>query len=216
MILVHSGSRGLGELLLRRHLDRHGAAGLPADCQEAAEYLKGHERAGRWAVANRALIAARMAEQLHGQVRPVLDICHNSITAAEHLGARGWLHRKGAAPAEAPALVIPGTRGSLSYLVVPTGDQRRNAWSLAHGAGRRWNRLSAKARLKDRFRADALVRTELGGAVICEDKDLLYEEAPQAYKDIDVVIADMVEAGLIRVVATLKPVITYKVRRPSA
>lgn len=31
--------------------------------------------------------------------------------------------------------------------------------------------------------------------------------------DTDVVIADMVEAGLIRVVATLKPRITYKVRR---
>ena len=31
-------------------------------------------------------------------------------------------------------------------------------------------------------------------------------------KDIDVVIADMVEAGLLRVVATLKPLITYKVR----
>jgi len=212
-ILVHSGSRGLGELLLRSHLDRHGAAGLPADSQEAAEYLRGHERATHWAVANRALIAARMAEQLYGEVRAVLDVCHNSITAVEYAGVAGWLHRKGAAPAEAPALVIPGTRGSLSYLVVPTGDQRQNAWSLAHGAGRRWNRLSAKARLKDRFRANTLVRTELGGAVICEDKDLLYEEAPQAYKDIDVVVADMVEAGLIRVVATLKPVITYKVRR---
>ena len=212
-ILVHSGSRGLGELLLRHHLDRHGAEGLLADSEEAAAYLKGHERALRWAAANRALIAARMAEQLHGEARPVLDICHNSITAVEYVGRPGWLHRKGAAPTEAPALVIPGTRGSLSYLVVPTGDQRRNAWSLAHGAGRRWNRLSARARLKDRFRADALVRTELGGAVICEDKDLLYEEAPQAYKDIDVVIADMVDAGLIRVVATLKPLITYKVRR---
>jgi len=215
-ILVHSGSRGLGELLLRSHLDKHGAGGLPSDSEEATEYLKGHERARRWAVVNRALIAARMAEQLHGAVRAVLDICHNSITAVEYAGRPGWLHRKGAAPAEAPALVIPGTRGSLSYLVVPTGDQRRNAWSLAHGAGRRWNRLSAKARLKDRFRANSLVRTELGGAVICEDKNLLFEEAPQAYKDIDVVVADMVEAGLIRVVATLKPVITYKVRRSSA
>ena len=154
-----------------------------------------------------------MAEQLRCTIQPTLDICHNSVTPVEFAGRAGWLHRKGAAPADVPAVVIPGTRGSLSYLAVPTGDQQSNAWSLAHGAGRRWNRLSAKARLKDRYRADSLIRTELGGAVICEDKDLLYEEAPQAYKDIDVVIADMVEAGLLRVVATLKPLITYKVRR---
>jgi release factor H-coupled RctB family protein len=214
-ILVHSGSRGLGESLLRSHLDKHGAQGLRSDREEAAQYLRQHDRARQWAVANRALIARRMAEQLHCELKVVLDVCHNSITGVEYIGAPAWLHRKGAAPADASALAIPGTRGSLSYLVVPTGDQQRNAWSLAHGAGRRWNRQSAKARLKDRYRADSLIRTELGGAVICEDKDLLYEEAPQAYKDIEVVIADMAEAGLIRVVATLKPLITYKVRRSS-
>ena len=49
--------------------------------------------------------------------------------------------------------------------------------------------------------------------VICEDKDLLFEEAPMAYKNIDKVIIEMKDAGLIRVLATLKPVITYKVRR---
>ena len=215
VILVHSGSRGLGERLLQSHLDRHGADGLSADTEEAALYLRGQERAGRWAAANRALIVRRLAEQLHCSGERVVDICHNSITAVEYEGQGGWLHRKGAAPADAGALVIPGTRGSLSYLVIPTGPQRDNAWSLAHGAGRRWNRQSARARLKDRYRADSLVRTEIGSAVICEDKDLLYEEAPQAYKNIDVVVNDMVEAGLIRVVATLKPLITYKVRRSS-
>lgn len=215
VILVHSGSRGLGELLLRSHLDRHGAGGLRSDSEEAALYVQQHERARRWAAANRALIARRMAEQLHCTVKAVLDVCHNSITSVAYAGRPGWLHRKGAAPAVEGAIVVPGTRGSLSYLVMPTGDQQRNAWSLAHGAGRRWNRLSAKARLKDRYRADSLVRTELGGAVICEDKELLYEEAPQAYKNIDVVIGDMVQAGLIRVVATLRPLITYKLRRSS-
>jgi release factor H-coupled RctB family protein len=212
-ILVHSGSRGLGELLLRRHVDEHGAGGLPENSPDADVYTRGHERALRWAVANRALIARRLAEQLHAALQIVLDICHNSVTPVEYDGAAAWLHRKGAAPAEAGALVIPGTRGSRSYLVTPTGEQRENAWSLAHGAGRRWNRLSARSRLKDRFRASALVRTDLGGVVICEDKELLYEEAPQAYKDIDVVIEDMVQAGRIRVIASLRPLLTYKVRR---
>lgn len=49
--------------------------------------------------------------------------------------------------------------------------------------------------------------------MICEDKELLYEEAPQAYKNINVVIQDLVDAGLAEVLAILRPVITYKVRR---
>ncbi len=70
----------------------------------------------------------------------------------------------------------------------------------------------AKARLQDRYRPADLVRTELGGRVICEDRDLLYEEAPEAYKKIDAVVGDLVAAGLCEVVATLRPVLTYKTR----
>ncbi|MFH1147094.1 MAG: RtcB family protein [Pseudomonadota bacterium] len=98
-------------------------------------------------------------------------------------------------------------------LVAPTGDHSRNTWSLAHGAGRKWNRSAGKERLRSRCSADSLLRTDLGGWVICEDKDLLFEEAPLAYKNIDIVINDMVEAGLVSIIATFKPVLTYKTRR---
>ena len=49
--------------------------------------------------------------------------------------------------------------------------------------------------------------------MICEDKELLYEEAPQAYKNITIVIDDLVQAGLVDVLAIMKPLVTYKVRR---
>ena len=58
-----------------------------------------------------------------------------------------------------------------------------------------------------------LTKTALGSRVICEDKNLIYEEAPQAYKNIDIVIQDMVDADLIQVIAIYRPVITYKKRR---
>jgi release factor H-coupled RctB family protein len=35
-------------------------------------------------------------------------------------------------------------------------------------------------------------------------------KAPQAYKNIDIVIDDLVEAGLATVVATFRPILTYK------
>jgi release factor H-coupled RctB family protein len=48
--------------------------------------------------------------------------------------------------------------------------------------------------------------------VICKSRDLLYEEAPQAYKDIDLVVDDLVKAGMVDVIASFKPLITYKTR----
>jgi release factor H-coupled RctB family protein len=52
----------------------------------------------------------------------------------------------------------------------------------------------------------------LGGIVVCEDEDLIFEEAPSAYKDVDAVVQDLVDEGLARVIAVMNPVVTYKVR----
>jgi release factor H-coupled RctB family protein len=110
--------------------------------------------------------------------------------------------------------MIPGSRGTPSYLVRALAEQGENAaWSLAHGAGRRWQRGYAKSRLSHKYRVEDLARTDLGGRVICEDRELIYDEAPQAYKDIAQVIADLEAAGLIAPIAVYRPVLTYKVRR---
>jgi release factor H-coupled RctB family protein len=101
---------------------------------------------------------------------------------------------------------------SLLIDFMPTGEQEKNLLSFAHGAGRKWNRSECEGRLRERFSADSLRKTKLGSYVICEDKGLLYEEAPQAYKDIEVIIGDMVSFGLIRVIASFTPLMTYEVR----
>jgi len=212
VLLVHSGSRGLGESILRAHVAKHGARGVQAtggSADEARAYLAAHDDAVRWGRANRALIAHRFAEALGLELRPVLDVCHNAVTL--HDGK--WLHRKGAAPHDQGVVAIPGSRGTLTYLVEPTGDGRAVGFSLAHGAGRKWTRSDARGRMRDRFRAADLVRTPFGDAVVCEDRDLLFEEAPEAYKRIDRVVADLADARACRVLATLRPVVTYKTRR---
>ena len=66
--------------------------------------------------------------------------------------------------------------------------------------------------MRERFGVMELVRTPLGGRVICEERDLLYEEAAAAYKNIEVVVQDLVDAGLASVVATFRPLLTYKTR----
>ena len=233
VLLVHSGSRGVGQSVLETHIEEHGAGGIDARSHAATRYLLCHDHAVRWAEANRALIAERFLTTLGARGRRVLDACHNSITPVpspsplrgERAAVRGengfgvrtekatrWLHRKGAAPADCGPVVIPGTRGSLSYLVQPRGDGASHAWSLAHGAGRKWSRSDSRLRVRERFRPAQLVQTGLGSRVICGDRGLLYEEAPPAYKDIEQVIADLVGAGLVTVIATLRPLLTYKTR----
>ena len=241
VVLVHSGSRGLGEATLRAHVDEHHAAGVPSDSEAADTYLGGHDFAVRWAKANRELIARRFVATLGAATECLWDGCHNSITSSsrssrcesapssvwhEWSGLTSaatrliktsrddtWIHRKGAVEASGGIVVIPGSRGTLSYLVKPDGDGESHAWSLAHGAGRKWSRSDARQRMRERFDVSELVQTPLGGRVICEPRDLLYEEAPAAYKDIEAVIGDLVDAGLVSVVATLRPLLTYKTRK---
>ena len=209
-LMVHSGSRGLGQAVLDRHLAQHNVAGLIAGEEACARYLAAHDDAMAWAVLNRELIAKRFLDRLGTTGESLLDICHNSVTP--HRG--GWLHRKGAAPADKGLVVIPGSRGDMTYLVRPQQERADEALhSLAHGAGRKWSRSEAKDKLVRRFSITDLERTKLGSRVICEDRDLIYEEAPQAYKDIHQVVRDLEQAGLIDLIATLRPLITYKTRR---
>ena len=212
-LCVHSGSRGLGEAILREQVERFGFGGLPADSPDASHYLARHDHARRWAAANRELIAVRLMHRLRTEGERVIDLCHNSLTPVALDGRPCWLHRKGAAPADEGAVVIPGSRGAHTYIVQPKAPGERSAFSLAHGAGRKWSRSDSRGRLEDRYSPHDLRRSELGSVVICEDKGLLYEEAPQAYKNIDVVIGDLAEAGLAEVAAVMKPLVTYKVRR---
>jgi release factor H-coupled RctB family protein len=213
VMLIHSGSRGFGESILRKHVDEHFGEAVEVDSVAAQDYLRGHDLAVRWAKENRELIARRFAASLGAVVARLWDGCHNSITRQELTGETVWLHRKGAVNAEADFVVIPGSRGSMSYVVKPAGDGASHAWSLAHGAGRKWMRSAARQRMRERFSVDELVQTRLGGRVVCEDRDLLYEEAPAAYKNIEAVIADLVSAGLVSVIATLRPLFTYKTRK---
>jgi release factor H-coupled RctB family protein len=212
-LCVHSGSRGLGEAILREHTGNRGAGGLVAGSGDATAYLARHDQALRWAAANRELVASRVSTCLHSDISPIVDVCHSCVELREFRGQPCWLHRKGAAPSTAGLVVIPGSRGAFTYLVAPTHPSERSAWSLAHGAGRKWSRHDSRGRLEKRYSARDLVRTELGSQVVCEDRDLLYEEAPQAYKSIATVIGDLQRAGLLEVVAVLRPLVTYKVRR---
>lgn len=208
-LLVHTGSRGLGHAILKNHLSRSGDLGLSEESLEAKTYLSKHDNALEFAELNRQTVAERLLDNLRTQGRCILNVHHNFLENINLNGQSAWLHRKGASPTTQGLVVVPGSRGDYSYLVRPI-EHTELLLSLAHGAGRKWRRADCKVKLENRYSAIEMQRTKLGSRVICEDRDLIYEEAPQAYKSIDSVIESMQRANMVQVIAQLTPVLTYK------
>lgn len=211
LLLTHSGSRGLGQSILQRHIASFSHDGLMEGGGDAMDYLAAHDDALTFARANRQLIARRILQQVKASGHAVLDIAHNFVEPCNIGGHQGWLHRKGATPDNRGLVIIPGSRGDYSWLVQPVPGEA-SLCSLAHGAGRKWMRTECKGRLSGKYSPAQLSRTDLGSRVICRDKQLIYEEAPQAYKSVESVINCLIQAGLVVPVARLHPVLTLKTR----
>lgn len=206
-MLVHSGSRTLGQDVASNE--------ILSTRDDIHQYLEKHNYAVKWAKINRIIIAQRLAENLNYELDLILDIVHNYLQQCQTLENPTYIHRKGVGYVKTGELsVIPGSRGSFSYLVKMTDDKElaeKYLNCMAHGAGRRWNRSTAEAHIKAKYKNPAdLLTTKLGSAVICHSKSLLYQEAPEAYKNIDDVVQDLVDIGLIKIIAILRPLLTYK------
>ena len=205
-LLVHSGSRGFGNAVIGE-LPENAFLGMSSD--DASTYLKGHDRAVLWASLNRQIIAERAAEALRADLRLIVDAPHNLLTQETD----GWLHRKGAARADTALVPLAGSRATPSYLLRPTAHEN-TLGSTAHGAGRRYDRGSMHGRVRaKRSDIEAMQRTPFGGRIICEDRDLLIEEAPLAYKSSRAVVADLEATGAATPVATFHPLLTFKKTR---
>ncbi|MBW8637720.1 RNA ligase RtcB family protein [Hoeflea sp. WL0058] len=206
LLFVHSGSRGFGTHVFRSVVERF-ADGLEQGSTAANRYLDDHDRAVAWASLNRRIIALRAAVALRADIRTVVDSPHNVVERQGDL----FLHRKGAAVATTPLVPLAGSRDSLSFLLKPTGCKPEALASLSHGSGRKYDRKSMLGRVgSTRSDRERLLRTSFGGRVICDDRQLLIEEAPDAYKNSAHVCDDLVSHGLATCVASLQPLITFK------
>ncbi len=214
MLLVHSGSRGHGERILNHFIKAHHAEkGLDACSEEGEKYMEQHDEALRWAARNREIIAFRLlkATDVSMEGAKILDNVHNGVSTKLIEDKVQYIHRKGAVVADRGIVVIPGSRGSFTYLVKPAENAEISGYSLAHGAGRKWQRGMCKGRLEGIYTKETIKQTRMKGKIICKDTNLLFEEASEAYKNIDIVIQSLVDFGLIKVIATLRPTLTVKV-----
>ncbi|WP_064828914.1 MULTISPECIES: RNA ligase RtcB family protein [Rhizobium] len=209
-LLVHSGSRSLGAAVFSQTVTAHSglAAGLDPGSETGAAWLARHDRCVAWASLNRRLVAVRAAASLRADLRLIADIPHNLVRRSE----RGFVHYKGAA-AVAPGELAPiaGSRASLSHLVVASAGVGRSLGSISHGAGRKYDRATMHGRVgRNRSEREQLLRNPWGGIAICDDRALVVEEAAPAYKDAGQVVSDLEREGLITMLASLRPLVTFK------
>src|SRR5699024_10545058 len=209
-MFLHSGSRGVGNKIAQKHIRiaRDACAGedlpdrdlayLTEGTREFNDYLRELEWAQRFAFLNREEMMDRFAEQLGRFVgTPVREIerinCHHNYTVEEeHYGETVWLTRKGAVLAdEGTMALIPGSMGTASYVVEGKGN-REALRSAPHGAGRRMSRTQAKKT----FTAKDL-DNRMSGIVYRPGKEWI-DEIPDAYKDIDQVMADATDLVSVR------------------
>lgn len=205
-LMVHSGSRGLGNQIQERF--GYFPEGLDSSSDRGQAFLRQHDAAMIWAKLNRQLIAERAARELKAEIKLIADAPHNGISSR----GEAWLHRKGAAVATGKLVPLAGSRDSLSYLIRPNPKAPAGALdSLAHGAGRRYDRKNMIKRIPHkRSDLEQLARNQYGGHIVCEDRKLLVEEAPLAYKSATQVLADLEAAKLATGVLALKPLVTFK------
>ena len=132
----------------------------------------------------------------------VINCHHNYVAKEEHFGEAVWVTRKGAIRAQAGEMgIIPGSMGTLSYLVRGLGNAE-SFNSSSHGAGRKMSRTQAQKA----FTLEDL-RSQTEGVVCRQDKGVI-DEIPGAYKRIEDVMAN--QTDLTEIVHTLKQVLCVK------
>ncbi|MFG1930455.1 RtcB family protein [Mycobacterium sp. NPDC048908] len=223
-MFLHSGSRGVGNKIATRHINvakqqcRNSGVALPnADLAYLAEgtpefdtYIAELRWAQAFALANREEMMDRFGQALAHWMQVDADDVelerinthHNYTTPERHGGKEVWLTRKGAVDAHPGRMgVIPGSMGTRSYIVRGKGNPD-SLCSAPHGAGRRFSRSEARRR----FTAEDLAARMNG--IEYRHGEAWVDEIPDAYKPIDVVMAD--SADLVEVVTTLRQVVNVK------
>jgi tRNA-splicing ligase RtcB len=206
----------------------------PFNSPEGQEYLSAVNCGINCAFANRQALAhlARIGFQKALGVRPdriltLYEVAHNTAKIETHQvdGASKKLvvHRKGATRAFGPGhpelppayrkagqpVLVGGTMGTCSYILHGTELAMQDTFGSAlHGAGRMLSRQQAKKRY---WGGDVIQQLAEDGIVVrAHSKAGVAEEAPGAYKDVVQVVDVMHNAGIIRKVARVRPLICIK------
>lgn len=211
-------------------IPRKGLAALFWETKEAQDYFAAMASCVNFAFANRQLMTHFVRESFAEvfsssgatNLELLYDVCHN-VAKWEPATTNGkklyLIHRKGATralPKDHPLLhkkfektgqpaIVPGSMGSASYVLIGTPKAKETFFSVNHGAGRQMSRSEA---IRNISRQE--FESSMGQVIYNLPYAKIVDEAPGAYKDIDLVIETLVEAGITQKVAKLIPLAVIK------
>ena len=205
-------------------------AAVPYMSEEGQNYIKAMISAANFAWTNRQLITyqVRKSFKIFGDpdkldMHLIYDVAHNIAKREKHKvdGEVKELivHRKGATRAFGPGseliplkyrdvgqpVLIPGSMGTGSYVMIGVSGNEELSWgSAAHGAGRYMSRSAAKRTWTYKELVEEMKKR--GIEIRAASKDTVTEEAPLAYKDVDLVAEATELAGLAKRVFKMRPI----------
>src|SRR5512134_1975648 len=214
------------------HLPDRELACAPINTPEGQQYIGAMNAAINCALANRQILT-HLTRKCFARLMPdakletLFDVSHNTCKRESHVveGRKRllYVHRKGATRAFGPGhpalperyraigqpVVIGGSMGTGSWILAGTAESEKRAFSSAsHGAGRAMSRHQALRQWRGRQLVDELARQ--GILIRTRSMRGVAEEAPGAYKDVDLVAEATERAGLARRVAFLRPKVCVK------
>jgi tRNA-splicing ligase RtcB len=207
-LLSHSGSRALGANIANHYTriakqkrrlpsEANNLAWLDLNEQEGIEYWIAMNLAGDYASACHHIIHTKIAKQLGRRPIKMVENHHNFAWKEKHEGKEVIVHRKGATPAAKDVLgIIPGSMTADGFIVKGKGEEA-SVNSASHGAGRKMSRSTALKSITHDVLKDELKKYGvklMGGGL---------DEAPFAYKDINVVMQS--QKALVDVVGKFTP-----------
>jgi tRNA-splicing ligase RtcB (3'-phosphate/5'-hydroxy nucleic acid ligase) len=214
-LMVHSGSRGIGQLVSSLHLNKcetqsNGLAFFDANSQAGADYINDMEWASRYAELNRLVMLKAASDILYNRFcveadpQTLIQSNHNHVRREQHGGQQYLVHRKGAQSAhDGESGIVPGSMGTASFHVTGRGNAE-SLHSCSHGAGRRLSRTDAKKTVTARSLHQQMRSVWFDHNIASGLRD----EAPSAYRDIHAVMR--AQADLTRIERELRPILSYK------
>ncbi len=207
-LLTHSGSRGFGATIAGHYTKMAKAvcklpeaaanlAYLDMSSELGQEYWIAMNLAGDYASACHEIIHNKLQKALGATVLAKVENHHNFAWKEMYNDEEVIVHRKGATPAGKGVMgIIPGSMTAPGFLVRGKGEENAIN-SASHGAGRQMSRTQAEKTITKTQMEDVLA--DHGVTLIGAGLD----EAPMAYKDINMVMASQQE--LVDVVAKFTP-----------
>ncbi|MCD6094658.1 RtcB family protein [bacterium] len=205
---------------------------VPFNSPEGQRFFKAMSAACNFAWANRHMITyyVRKAWQSvlgkEANLKLLYDVAHNIAKVEEHeidgKKIKLIVHRKGATRAFPPnhpeipknhrkvgqVILVPGSMGTASYVLVGTKKSKEAWYTVCHGAGRTMSRHAAVKQISGQ---EVINKLKSKGIIVrCYSMRGIAEEAPIAYKDVNNVVEVVHNAGLSKKVAKLKPLAVIK------